>query len=103
MEIIDKDDPLRTLVEEHERRFPCPDLEKLADEMVSGAFRGHTEVEILANTELQYRTGVVKQHRLSLHQELFYFGRPIFQLLQPLGIKTIEAAEGIQLQWPELS
>ncbi len=102
LEVIKEDDPLRPLVEEHEQKFPCPDLEKLADELVAGSFQGHSEIQGLADSELQYRTRAVKKHGLTLHRELFYFGRPIFQLLQPLGIKINETTDGIQLHWPNV-
>ena len=90
LDILDEDDPLRKIVEDHERRFPCPDLEKLVDAMVAGTFDGKNAVDQLVNDELLFRTQMVNEHKLQLHRELFYFGRPLFQILQPLGIGISE-------------
>ncbi len=102
MDILKEEDPLRVIVEEHDRRFPCPDLEKLADVLVSGSFNGQEGLQQLINEELLFRTKVVKENNLNLYRELFYFGRPLFQILQPLGIGIAETADGIRLQWPAL-
>ncbi len=102
LDLIEEDDPLRSIVVEHERRFPCPDLEKLADAMVAGYLGEKDDVQHIVNDELLFRTEVVNRYGFQLHRELFYFGRPIFQLLQPLGVGISETADGLRLQWPKL-
>jgi hypothetical protein len=44
---------------------------------------------------------VVSEHGLSLAEEMFYFGRPLFQLLQVVGIEITETAGGIRLSISE--
>ncbi len=100
MDILTDDDPLRRLLMEHESLYPCPDLEELADAMAGISFEGKVEVQKLVNEDLQYRSRVIKDHNLTLSLELFYFGRPLFQLLQPLGIRVTETTDGILLKWP---
>ncbi len=102
IDILKEGDPLQVMVEEHERHFPCPDLEKLADVLVSGSCDGQEGLQQLVSEELLFRNKVVKENNLSLYQELFYFGRPLFQLLQPLGIEITETVDGISLKWPSL-
>ena len=43
-------------------------------------------LEARVRLDLDLRSRAVAAHRLSLERELFLFGRPLFQLLAPLGI-----------------
>jgi len=56
--------------------------------------------ENLVNRDIQIRTRVVKEYDITLVDELFLFGRPIFQLLQQLGVKVSESGGKLQLRWP---
>lgn len=93
------DDPLLPLVREHEQLCPCPDLQTISQELG----QGETDAALLAgleaavNADLAFRSRVTAGHRLSLAQELFYFGRPLFQLLLPLGVRPISTPAGIRL------
>jgi hypothetical protein len=40
---------------------------------------------------------VANQRQLSIGEELFWFGRPLFLLLQPVGIQVQETVSGLQL------
>lgn len=97
-ELIDADNPLHEAVAEHEKRFPCPDLASLLE--LAGA--GQTDnLETLANDEVAFRSGQVSQHDLSLGEELFYFGRPLFHLLMSVGAAVREAEGRLIIGWPE--
>ena len=93
------DDPLLPLVHEHEQLCPCPDLQTIGQELA----QAETDAALLAgleaavNTDLAFRSRVTASHHLSLAQELFYFGRPLFQLLLPLGVRAISTPKGICL------
>ncbi len=100
MDILTEDDPLRRVVMEHEGLCPCPDLEELAEAITGISFEGKVELQQLVNEDLQYRSRVIKDHNMTLSLELFCFGRPLFQLLQPLGIRGSESTDGILLKWP---
>ena len=100
LDIVAVDDPLRPLIMEHERECPCPDLERLGRGIALLAEGERIALQDLAARDLAFRDRVVRQLGLSLGLELFAFGRPIFQLLQPLGIRVGRTAGGLVLQWP---
>ena len=93
------DDPLLPLVHEYEQLCPCPDLQAIGQKLG----RAETDAALLAgleaavNADLAFRSRVTADHHLSLAQELFYFGRPLFQLLLPLGVQAISTPAGIRL------
>lgn len=94
------DDPLLPLVRHHEAECPCPDLGRLRRDL------GEPEIdraallaplEALVHLDLDLRSRAVAAHRLSLERELFLFGRPLFQLLAPLGIDFDPASGRLHL------
>lgn len=95
------DDPLLPLIREHEHCCPCPDLEAIGRNLA----QTETGTALLADLEtavtrdLAFRSRVTASHRLSLAQELFAFGRPLFQLLLPLGVQAINTPAGIRLHY----
>ena len=97
LDILVAGDPLRGLVEEHERLCPCPDMEMIRDSVLSGRVQGLDDLQRLVDADLRFRDRVVNEHGLSLAEEMFVFGRPLFQLLQAVGIGITETAEGIRL------
>ena len=56
MDLMAEDDPVRPFVEEHEKVFPCPDMEILRRE---GVRDKKEELEEMVNREIHYRTRVV--------------------------------------------
>jgi Fe-S-cluster containining protein len=95
MDLIPEDDPVRPLVEEHEKVFPCPDMEKLKREGVKEKLQ---EFEEMVNNELYYRTRVVQHFNLSVGEELFYFGRPLFHLFNAIGITVVESGNQLKIK-----
>ncbi|MCK5516385.1 MAG: hypothetical protein KAI39_05860, partial [Desulfobulbaceae bacterium] len=57
------------------------------------------ELEKRVKDDLQFRTSVTGDYNLKLSEELFYFGRPLFQLLQPLGAIISESRSEVTLRW----
>ena len=55
------------------------------------------ELEAAAGRDLALRSQAAVSFRLSVAQELFYFGRPLFQLLLPLGIQAVNTPAGLRL------
>lgn len=93
------DDPLLALVREHEEQCPCPDL---------GLVRARLQAPDRQQDTLHWLTGLVRhdlalrsraaaRYGLSVDLELFCLGRPLFQLLAPLGVVTRESAAGLGL------
>lgn len=97
-ELIDTADPLYRAVVEHEETFPCPDLASLLE---GGGAEITDRLEPLANAEVAFRTEQVSRHDLSLGEELFYFGRPLFHLLMSVGAVIREADGRLIIGWSE--
>jgi len=98
-DILLEDDPLIAVIEEHERICPCDDLGFILENIGNLTDRQKYELEKRARNDLRFRARVIEDFKLKLSEELFYFGRPIFQLLQPLGVKISESPAGICLHW----
>ena len=98
-DIVDKDSPLYDVIKEHEQLCPCPDFEYIAEKRTKISASLKEELEKRVRDDLTFRTRQVKAHQLQLADELFYFGRPLFQLLQPFGARILETPIGIELHW----
>ncbi|NNK57376.1 MAG: YkgJ family cysteine cluster protein [Desulfofustis sp.] len=96
-DLIKEDDPLYQAVAEHELNFPCPDLESI---IKLGCPSQSRELEDAANREVVFRTELVSTHGLSLGDELFYFGRPLFHLLISVGARVRESTGRLLVDWP---
>ena len=99
LDILAEESPIRPYIIEYDKRFVCPELDKIsAGEELSDSRK--KELQQLVNADIRFRDRIVKEYGLKLSDELFYFGRPLFQLLQPLGVKVAESAVGLELIWP---
>jgi Fe-S-cluster containining protein len=96
---ITPDDPMLLLVHEHERLCPCPDLATINQDLNQGDNPANllAELEAAVHSDLAFRSPVAADFQLSLDRELFYFGRPLFQLLVPLGVQAVNTPTGIRL------
>lgn len=102
LDIIDPAGPLARLIVEHEERCPCPsNLEGMEDRLPDMTEAEQAGLEQLVSADLLFRERVVRECGLTLQQEMFYFGRPIFQLLQPFGIRVGRLGKGFVLHWPQ--
>lgn len=98
-DILAADDPLIAVIREHELICPLPDLLYIRANSHRLTAELEKELEKLAGDDLRFRTRVIRDLNLQLSEELFYFGRPLFQLLQPLGATISESPSGITLRW----
>ena len=98
-DILSADDAMLSIIKEYERICPFPDMLHIKEnrQMLSTEFKG--DIEKLVNDDLRFRTKVTGEYNLTLNDELFYFGRPIFQLLQALGVTPYESHTGVSLKW----
>jgi Fe-S-cluster containining protein len=97
LDILGPDDPFRSLVLEYEQLCPCPDMGEVEKDLADQAGNGLPALEAKVNTDLAFRDRVVRELNLSLTYELFLFGRPLFQLLQALGVRVSESPHGLKL------
>ncbi|MFH1152396.1 MAG: YkgJ family cysteine cluster protein [Pseudomonadota bacterium] len=96
IDVIGKDHPLAQRILTHEKRCPCPDMTRLAQE---GHVSGKTikTLEKLIAADLDFRTQAVTDLNLSVEEEMFAFGRPVFQLLESIGFTVAETPRGLKL------
>lgn len=98
-DIIAEDNPLVPVIMEHERVCSCNDLGFIKDNFTKLTDNKKNELEKRVRSDLRFRTRVIDDFQLKLSEELFYFGRPLFQLLQQLGVRVSESPAGIHLHW----
>jgi Fe-S-cluster containining protein len=98
-DILYQDDPLIPVIKEHERMCVCEDLGFIQSNLNRLSEQQKNELEKRVRSDLRFRTRVITDFQLKLSEELFYFGRPFFQLLQPLGVRISESPAGIHLVW----
>ncbi len=98
-DILDSNDPLIPAIREHERICPCPDLLSIRESAGRLSEQQQRELEKQVRDDLHFRTGAIRDFNLKLSEELFYFGRPLFQLLQPLGAIISESRSEVTLRW----
>lgn len=96
---IAADDPLLPLVREYEQICPCPDLHTLYQQVSRGPLPPGqlAGLEALITQDLGFRGRIAAQCNLTVDVELFYFGRPLFHLLAPLGLQASNVPTGIRL------
>jgi len=99
LDIVKEGNPLKERLIEHENLFPCPDLKTISRTMTRSSKQRIKKLEKIINKDLAYRILAIDEFKLSVSQELFYFGRPLFQLLTPLGFTPRETSSGIKLQF----
>ena len=98
-DILVPGDPMIPVIKEHERISPCPDLLYIRDNGSRLSAQQVKELEQQVRDDLNFRTKVIRDLNLKLSEELFYFGRPLFQLLQPLGAIISESQSEVTLRW----
>ena len=99
LDIVKEGNPLRERLIEHEELFPCPDLKTISKTISHSSKKTVKKLERIINKDLAYRIRATGEFNLSVSQELFYFGRPLFQLLIPLGFTARETSSGIKLKF----
>lgn len=97
LDIVKEGNPLRERIIEHETLFPCPDLKTISRTVSRSSRKTVKKLERIINKDLTYRIRAIDEFNLSVAQEMFCFGRPLFQLLTSLGFTTRETSSGIKL------
>jgi hypothetical protein len=98
-DLLGQDDPLIPLVNLHEKHCPCPDLAGLPELIAQDEQAEIARLTRLVQLDLGIRAKASGEFGLSVALELFYFGRPLFQLLQLVGFSVSETMQGIELHY----
>ncbi len=98
-DILGPDDPMIPAMREHDHICPGPDFLYLKDRTSRLSVQQEKELEEQVRDDLRFRTRVTGDLNIKLDEELFYFGRPLFQLLQMLGAVVSESRSGVTLRW----
>ncbi len=98
LDILGLDDPFRALVIEHEASCPCPDLLGAARNLEGEPEQTLIRLQQLVDRDLAFRQRVLHEVKLDRDEELFYFGRPLFQLLAGISIMAVNHPPGVRLK-----
>jgi hypothetical protein len=98
---IDRDDPILAVILNHQEQSPSPDMQTISQDFTQIYARAELLDGLLedVNLDLAFRSRTAGVFRLSVALELFYFGRPLFQLLLPLGIQAFNTRDGLRLNY----
>lgn len=96
-EILADDQSLLDLVKEYDSNCPCPDMKKIEQTLKDDRAAGLARLEKLVTDDLMTRQKYIAAHKLDLGLEMFLFGRPVFQLLEPFGVRIRQQGNGFQL------
>lgn len=97
LDIVAENEPIYQIILDHERNCPCPDLASIKRSLENKEPIKLGDLEKLINKDIEIRNGAVKNLKISLAEELFYFGRPLFQLLQQIGVLVREQEGTLKL------
>lgn len=97
--ILGKEHLILPAIEEHEALVSCEFFADFfqGDKIISQNLK--VEIEKRVQRDLLFREQFLQKASLSLGEEMFYFGRPLFQLLQPLGVAVVPVGKSVQLRW----
>ncbi len=96
-DILKSDDPLRELVKEYEKQCPCPHVQEVVNDLELKKEKCLALLEDQVREDLRFRQSAARKNNLDLSMELFLFGRPIFQLFTPFGVRVREQGGRISL------
>ncbi len=89
--------PLIELIEEYEDTIPMIDCEGLTGAIATDKTGTIASLEETVNRDLQFRNEAVLHSTMVLKEEMFLFGRPLFQILQPFGLVASQHGDRLRL------
>ena len=95
--------PAWALLAEHQQACPPPDPQMVLAIVQSGDRKALGTLAEAVNLDLRYRAAALSRYSIGGEDELFFLGRPLFQLLSPLGIAAVEQNNGVVLRFREQS
>jgi Fe-S-cluster containining protein len=91
-DIIAPHNPLLSFIKTHEEKCSLQNLFEMLSSVTSQSSHQQVLAELtsLVNTDLAIRSQAMTRFRFSLDLELFFFGRPLFTILNQFGLNTHE-------------
>lgn len=101
LDLIPEEFPLRELIIKHESECSVTKVNSLVEKLRETKEQKAIldELSGLVNVDLKVREYAAVTYKLSLESEMFYLGRPLFQLLHAFNITVTETPHGISLQY----
>ena len=99
VDILDGEDHLLKLVADYEKNCPLPDFDQVIMDIRKQPEKCIAALEEGVNRDIGFRDEAVSGSEIVLRQELFLFGRPLFQLLQPFGFSVFQSGNELHLRW----
>ena len=96
--IVQDEEPLLQWIEEYERLFPVPDFVALAEQQPQQQSTVIQKLEEQIHNDLLFRDRFVNAMQEHAADELFLFGRPLFQLFQQMGHTILQKGNRLCLQ-----
>ena len=98
LEIVRHDESLIELITKYEHTCPLPDFKTLSEKILRTPEVIIASFEELINRDIQFRDRAVAKSVKILEEEMFLFGRPLFQLLQPFGLVVMQSGNKFLLK-----
>ncbi len=89
IEILGTDSATILLIAEHDGYCPLPDFKNLGYALDYRERETLHSLDKSVNDDIAFRNHVVTISRMILKDEMFLFGRPLFQMLHPFGLDVI--------------
>ncbi len=96
--VLQNEAMLLELVEGYEREHPLPDFISLQSKLERNPKGLLDDLQNAVNEDLAFRDAQVQHSATVASEELFLFGRPLFQLLSPFGIEVFQEGNRLCLQ-----
>ena len=103
--IIATNDPILSFIKRHDENCSLENLASQLTELnrVISRQQAMNDLTRLVNTDLAIRSQAIAELHFSLDLELFFFGRPLFKILDQFGINTHEKNGFCSLSLPSSS
>ncbi len=96
-QILEANEELLECVNQYDTLIAVPDFTAISSQTVKQKKNSINKLEKLINSDIQFRDTKVRESEKIKDEELFLFGRPLFQLLQPFGFTITQKGSRLLL------
>ncbi len=96
-QILAGDEKLLACVDQYDALVPSLDFTTLSSLSAKQKRSRISKLEDLINADIQFRDSSIRESERIKDEELFLFGRPLFQLLQPFGFTITQKSNRLLL------